>query len=366
MLIVPKNLFSVAVILICAIVLSGCGGGGTSTSSSDTIMTPPTMPEPMRQQVLKKIHEIQETERANNSDDDVVVEILGLAGLRPSGIHSPPRGIAGVGQYSLGTDDGRSDTGAYIQAEYDADGRLQFTAELHSVTSSRFRLVTTADPEASSEPLTDIPAAGWKGVELRADTPTWHNYVDLFSDIENAADDDYLAMGYWLRARKERSSTNANYRLAIGAGGNDPFQGDNIVGLTGTATYEGPATGLHMRKETVTAAPVFDHFNAQARLTADFGDASAVGTVSGAITDGMTIGGESLPELTLESANFNNNRRSFYGDTSGNGLSGKWGGKFYSNGTGPTDHPGSAAGTFGAKTADNLQSFVGAFAAYKN
>ena len=46
-------------------------------------------------------------------------------------------------------------------------------------------------------------------------------------------------------------------------------------------------------------------------------------------------------------------------------FSGKWGGKFYSNGAGATDHPGSVAGTFGAKTADDLQAILGAFGAHK-
>lgn len=49
------------------------------------------------------------------------------------------------------------------------------------------------------------------------------------------------------------------------------------------------------------------------------------------------------------------------GDTSGDGLTVKWGGKFYGNGASATDHPGSIAGTLGAKTADDLQSIVGRF-----
>ena len=46
-------------------------------------------------------------------------------------------------------------------------------------------------------------------------------------------------------------------------------------------------------------------------------------------------------------------------------FSGKWGGKFYSNGASATDHPGAVAGTFGAKTADDLQAIIGAFGANK-
>ncbi len=332
-----------------------------------TMPDPPTMPEPipepMRQQVLDKINEIQQAE--GTSGDDVVADILGMVGLRPSGISSTSRGIAGTLLSSSATADGQSSVGGYFIAEYDPDGTLQFSSELQFLTSGERSRVTTSDPEATTKTLTSVPAAGWKGVELQADTNSWHNYTDLFSDIESNADTDYLAMGYWLRERRERSTTRTNYVLAIGAGGNDPFQDGNVDGLTGTATYEGPATGIHMIKENASAAPVFDYFDATARLTADFGDANSAGSVSGTIVDGMTVGGEPVPVLTLESASFVSSRRSFYGNTSGNGLTGQWGGKFYSNGAAATDYPGSAAGTFGAKTSDDLQSLIGAFAVYE-
>ncbi len=171
-------------------------------------------------------------------------------------------------------------------------------------------------------------------------------------------------MGYWLDVRKEPITRESNYGLRVAAGGSDGFEPGNVAGLAGTATYEGPATGLHMKRTDAAAAPVFDYFTAKASLTADFGDANALGAVSGTIADGMTAGGATLPELTLESAAFTSSGRNFYGNTSGNGLTGRWGGKFYGDGAALTDHPGSAAGTFGAKTAD--ESLIGAFAAYKN
>ena len=46
-------------------------------------------------------------------------------------------------------------------------------------------------------------------------------------------------------------------------------------------------------------------------------------------------------------------------------LTGKWGGRFFGNGADPADHPGSVAGTFGAKSDDDLQAIIGAFGAYK-
>ncbi len=168
----------------------------------------------------------------------------------------------------------------------------------------------------------------------------------------------------------EDGSYTGSYTLGAAAGGNDPFENGNLAALTGTATYSGPATGVHMMKADANADPVFDYFDATAELTANFGDATALGTVSGTITGGRTDGGVSLPALTLGSADVTGSvlGGNFDGDTSGEtgagvALSGKWGGKFFGNHSDPTDHPGSVAGTFRANTADNLQSLLGVFGA---
>ncbi len=323
--------------------------------------------EPMRQEVLSKINEIQAAERANNRDDDVVRDILNTAANRPRGLTSSALGptVSSTSQNSASSG-GVTTTRASFVAEYDADGMLHITMR-RCPSSGESTILSTNDQGASANRVEGIPAAGWKGVEFQGESPNWRHYVDLFSDIENNEDNDYLVMGYWLGERKEKSADPeiSNYGLVIAAGGNDPFVRSIIASLAGTATYEGPATGLHMTKENAAAAPAFDYFNAKANLTADFGDASMLGSVSGTITEGMTDGGVALPELTLESADFTPSGGNFYGDTSGVGLTGKWGGKFYGNGASATDHPGSVAGTFGAKTADDLQAITGAFGAYR-
>jgi hypothetical protein len=344
--------------------LYGCGGGGGGSS-----MPPPMTPDP-RQGMLDKINKFQETERSNNSNDDVVRDILLVGTQRPRGLTSGSLGVNSTTQSSFIGDGVQTTVRLSFLAEYDTDGILQFSVRSLNNEDSTFTINTT-DQGASFKRLEGVPAEDWEGVELTIEmieTNTHRHYVDLFSDVENSADTDYLAMGYWLREKKERSSTVSNYSLVIGAGGSDPFVPGNVVGLTGTATYEGHATGLHTKKENAAADPVIDYFTAKASLTAVFGDANAMGTVSGAITEGMTAGGAPVPELTLESADVSSSGRNFSGDSSGNGLTGTWGGKFYSNGAGATDHPGSAAGTFGAKTAaDDLQEgLVGAFATYKN
>ena len=361
----PKNSSTSIVIvlaLILAFALSGCGGGGGGTMPPP--MTPPDMtpPDP-RQVMLDKINEIEQTE-GSSGDDDVEEDILRTTEIRPSGLNSRSLGVSSTTQASRQTN-GVSSVWLSFLAEYDADGMLQFTARTFG-DDYRTATISTTDQDAMFERLDGIPAADWKGVELQSETNSSYHYADLFTDIENDADTDYLAMGYWVVVRKEPSTSSTNYDFFVAAGGSDFFEAGNVAGLTGPATYEGPATGLHMKKENAAAAPVVDYFRAKASLIADFGDPNALGTISGTITEGTTAGGEPLPELTLECAAMTRSGSNFYGNTSGNGLTGKWGGKFYSDGAALTDHPGSAAGTFGAKTADDLQSLIGAFAAYKN
>ena len=276
--------------------LYGCGGGGGGSS-----MPPPMTPDP-RQGMLDKINEFQETERSNDSNDDVVRDILSVGTQRPRGLTSRSLGVGSTTQSSFIR--GRVQTTVRLSflAEYDTDGILQFSVRSLNNEDRAFTINTT-DQGALFKRLEGVPAEDWEGVELTIESPTYRHYVDLFSDVENSADTDYLAMGYWLRERKER--TDSNYALMIGAGGSDPFVPGNVVGLTGTATYEGHATGLHTKKENAAADPVIDYFTAKASLTAVFGDANAMGTVSGAITEGMTAGGVPVPELTLESADVN-------------------------------------------------------------
>ena len=342
-------------VIVFTFVLSGCGGGGGGGQ------------EPMsRELMLNKINEIQATERANNSDDDVATDILRTAANQPRGLTltSSALGISSTSQNSSRSSDRITKRRASFVAKYDADGMLHFT--MRQIRDNEDATIhSTKDQGASVNRVEGIPAAGWKGVEFQGEDTSLHHYVDLFSDIENNEDNDYLVMGFWLRERKERRSTESKYGLIIASGGNDSFDRSNVAGLTGTATYEGPATGLYMLKANAAAEPELDYFNAKASLTANFGDASALGSVSGTITESMTDGGVGLPELTLEPADFIQSSSDFHGDTSGTGLAGKWGGRFYSNGASATDHPGSVAGTFGAKTADDLQAITGAFGAYK-
>ena len=305
--------------------------------------------------------------------------------LRATGVGARPRTrptptatsptFSSTTQSSNRRQDGRTEDRWVFQAEYDSNGQLFFTRSRR--TSTQHFLSHSNDSDVTSNRLDDLPSPGWKGVETEADYTGGLLYWDAFSDIENAQDADYLTLGYWLIVGRDSNTGQLSGSIVgVSGGGSDGFISANLAGLTGTASYEGPATGVVMSRENATAAPDVLYFNAKASLTADFGDATAFGSISGRIIEGMTEGGDALPEVTLGSAailpnsNIAGNGGNYFGDTSGMtdagvAFSGKWGGKFYSNGASATDHPGSVAGTFGAKTTDDLQAILGAFGAYK-
>ena len=94
---------------------------------------------------------------------------------------------------------------------------------------------------------------------------------------------DYLAFGLWLYVPEDLTDS-ANYEAGIFASGGDPFEISNIAGLTGTATYEGDAFGTYY-VDGLTDNPTIGFFTAGVTLDADFGDETATGTISGAVTN---------------------------------------------------------------------------------
>lgn len=188
-------------------------------------------------------------------------------------------------------------------------------------------------------------------------------------------DEDYLVFGVWLNSPARLPSAGAL------ASGNRSFDvgldGDTLRALTGTATYRGPATGIH------SAGGAIKPFDATATLTADFGEAAPFGTISGRI-DHIVSAGTALPDpIVLVEASLdrytNTETGSFQGTarmgevedpaaaTSVYPYNGHWSGRFYGPGASGTGYPGSAAGVFGVTggEGDAKQSFVGAFAAHR-
>ena len=192
------------------------------------------------------------------------------------------------------------------------------------------------------------------------------------------ADSDYLAWGVWISVPNTVPApgvAGTAATVAAVATGSSLF---NVqAALTGTATYNGVASGLY------AAGGMVEYFDADASLTADFGgraandsvptDATAndqflLGAVTGSISNikagGMDVEGSiSLGRAPLIAGDatpaIGGNATVFTGSTEGSlggrSLSGSWTGRFY----GPnraqgvavrTEFPTTAAGTFGAAT----------------
>ena len=224
-----------------------------------------------------------------------------------------------------------------------------------------------------------IPSVGFDPVKFTPDDGS-AEVVLVPPEVMEVPTAKYLSFGNWLFVPEDISETDA-FDFGVFAGGDDPFMVDNLQGLTGTVEYEGESVGMYA--ETTDEATI-SRFNAKVALTAEFGTADDFGSIVGRVYDFNIDGDQSSPlaELTLggppfwrdsETSNifqtppFGTNHVPggfIEGDTSADGgWHGRWGGKFFGNGTAATDHPTSFAGTFGATDGD--RSFVGSFGADK-
>jgi len=158
-------------------------------------------------------------------------------------------------------------------------------------------------------------------------------------------DSDYLSFGYWI----SETTTASGSRFEIGTlyDGSQPVTA-TIATKTGTATYVGEAAGAYTRKGD---NPAVGEFTGHASLTANFGDGTGLGTISGTISQ-LVDGGEAIdPSWTvdlqtanLEQATPGTDAVTFDGETS---RGGNWrGGFFGTTGTGATDYPRGVAGDF--------------------
>jgi len=187
-------------------------------------------------------------------------------------------------------------------------------------------------------------------------------------------DTDYLSGGVWLFVPTNAASAD-DYVFGAFADGSDPFAQSALPALTGTARYDGAATGIYSAK--LNAGTEIGYFEADAALTANFGDRSGLGTISGSLTNFKVDGEPDAGTLIFGTANIgSSNSGSFRGSVTDDGAidsrswTGQWGGQFFGNGE-SDGRPGSVAGTFGAHSTDfsdiggGEASIVGAFGAYK-
>ena len=225
---------------------------------------------------------------------------------------------------------------------------------------------------------------------------TGYGWQPVASGMTPVPDADYLAWGVWLSVPDAAGATNPAAAGAF-ASGSDVFE--VRAGLTGTATYNGVATGMY------SAGGMVEYFDADVSLTASFGgtggadstpetatdppanDGLLLGAVTGSVSriraGGMSVAGSLMlgraPVIT--GARDGDSTTGFEGASrgalGGASLKGAWGGQFY----GPndaaadtdaarTEYPTTAAGAFAAAAAGSATDpdpirILGSFAAWR-
>ena len=193
-------------------------------------------------------------------------------------------------------------------------------------------------------------------------------FTPVAGSSRTVQDTDYLAGGVWLFVPATASNTD-DYVFGAFADGIDPFYQANIWTLTGNATYAGDATGVYSEKGANSTT--IGSFEGDVNLTASFGDADSGGVISGSITNFQLDGEATAGSLTLGEAAIGPSDSGFFvgaarsGSDDSRTYAGVWGGQFFGNGEANTDHPGSVAGTFGAKSTDEAANYIGFFGAYR-
>ena len=191
-------------------------------------------------------------------------------------------------------------------------------------------------------------------------------------------DAEYMWFGWWKREPIETTpnAANAIFGFASNYGGMNPQT--SLAGATGSATYEGSAIGYYAFYDIEAAEDDRSRsgrFQAKATLTADFGDGTTEGTLSGSITDFDT---EPTWAVTLKSQTIASGAvaATTNDDTASNvswsirGLprdGGQWEAAFYSNFESPaaTAQPTGVAGAFTAQYGDHRK-MIGSFGAERD
>ena len=369
-----KKFLPLLTVSLCVIALSACGtGDGPDPEDRSPVWRVPAgdgrmaaslngLPESVRNNVANRL--------ALTATRSVVSSTASTTNVAPV---TGGTWNTGVTQAPLNSDPNSPGDNRAINARYIA-GRLVFE-RIH--LEQGFRQDTRVEPRPPSylwvirptHPTPDVPQ--WKGVEQLSASLSGEKYYSVYhSDIENNADIDYLALGYWAWV----PGPNVPGRPFVGAAasGNDPFQVGLIAAVAGRATYQGAATGLYASGDVRLP---FRSFGAGVKLTADFDE----NRIEGLVTDGKdSVNGKPLFEaLVLENAAIHTADAAFFrgavsGILRGQEVQGNWGGQFYGNGLASADipvsyaeAPGSVAGTFGAATEGGGESLIGVFGAYR-
>ena len=250
-------------------------------------------------------------------------------------------------------------------------------------------------------PLTGTLSCSTEGCDIQVDADGNVTEVDGYvftgsraaraavAEVAAMENNDYLVLGIWL---DEDGGADDFGAFAVGGTG---YAAEVQNEITGTATYRGSASGAHH----ITDGPV-SYFDGRATLTADFGADSAPGTVKGTI-DKIHVGGNPYGHsISLSTATLTDNTATFDGNavmgpqkepgSAEHLFNGTWDGSFYGASAAVADDPDTTAdetvatgtrapdgvaGTFGVSRSETMgtgatattevESFVGAYGAYK-
>ena len=188
-------------------------------------------------------------------------------------------------------------------------------------------------------------------------------------------DKDYLHFGWWIDTpAKADADGGYTYGFNPFAGGSQSFVAENLLAVTGSATYKGKAAGMYALENDFQGTGDYGSFTANAALTADFDTAGEMGTIKGSITDFMAKGAPVDWKVTLRGAFVESTGKyaattpilgavtgttsATLGAATGKGM---WNAAFFGTGRND-DQPGSVAGEFDATFGDSAR-LEGAFGA---
>ena len=276
--------------------------------------------------------------------------------------------------------------GAIVHSSLHPDLNIGATTSWASGAAPTLGLTVGAFTPLSVDRDSSIPSLGqgWNGVALSATGNILKVNGVIYSNIEKAVggtpDEYYLTLGAWLATPIDPAGASTDYNWGAFANGHAAtgLNRNQFNALTGSATYQGPATGLYSKATYTgsggTRALQSSHvgsFTATATINADFDAGGGFGGMGGSVTN-FRENGESLGSWTVNFPTttlillsaFEVLAGSSGGSADGQTLTGEWGVQPYRNSA--TSGAEMVVGTWTASTAaanNDALHMVGAFAA---
>ncbi len=181
-------------------------------------------------------------------------------------------------------------------------------------------------------------------------------------------DANFQSFGWWLRKNEDGTLDAGPVYFHSFAAGNGLTNFDT---LQGEATYEGRAIGKYaIYSGAFSERSEAGHFTADATLTADFGDATTAGSISGYINGFMTDAGAKddwrvnlAEDDSLTAGAFSGATTWIIDGVKSSTVQGAYAGQMYDTRADQDSLPYEAGGTFDARFEEGVGEMVGAFAA---